>query len=74
MEQEQLALDLLAVSATLATFKADVTEKLEILQAEISAADDVKPELQSAFDSVKAVVDSLPVINPTPEPTPEVTV
>jgi len=71
MKQSELATALEATTAQLAKVKAEVIAKLTELETALANQENVTPEVQSAFDSLKSAVtevDDLNADTPT-EPT-----
>ncbi len=69
-EQSQLAADLQALQAQVVKSREEIIAKLAALEEAIQAADDVSPEVQAAFDELKAAVQTVDDIVPDPsEPT-----
>lgn len=63
-EQTQLAAQMREVSTQLAKVRDEILAKVAELEAALDAADDVSPEVQEAFDALKAQVQGLDDINP----------
>jgi len=59
MEQSELAQQLTALKDQTAKAKAEIIKKIEDLGAALDAADDVTPEVQEAFDALKAEVQGV---------------
>ena len=73
-EQTQLAAELREVTAQVTKIATEVTttlQKVEVLEAALQAADDVTPEVQEAFDALKAQVIALDEQIPDAPTTPE---
>ena len=72
MEQKDFALQLTALKDQLTKAKTEITDKLTALGDALDAADDVAPEVQAAFDELKATVqgvDDIVADAPPAEPT-----
>ncbi len=69
MEQKDFALQLTALKDQLAKAKTEIIDKLTALGDALDAADDVTPEVQSAFDDLKAAVQGVDDIVPDVPPT-----
>jgi len=59
MEQSELAQQLTALKDQTAKAKAEIIKKIEDLGTALDAADDVTPEVQEAFDALKAEVQGV---------------
>ena len=59
MEQSELAAQLAALKDQTAKAKAEIVKKIEDLGTALEAADDVTPEVQAAFDALKAEVQGV---------------
>jgi len=59
MEQSELAQQLTSLKDQTAKAKAEIIKKIEDLGAALDAADDVTPEVQEAFDALKAEVQGV---------------
>src|SRR6188768_2871869 len=70
MEQKDFALQLTALKEQLAKAKTEIIDKITALGDALDAADDVSPDVQTAFDELKAVVQGVDDIVPdaTTEP------
>lgn len=71
-EQSQLASDIQVVTEQVAKIGAEVSvtlEKVTTLEAALDAADDVSPEVQAAFDALKAQVIAVDDLIPDVEST-----
>jgi len=69
MEQKDFALQLIALKDQLAKAKTEIIDKLTALGDALEAADDVSPEVQAAFDDLKAAVQAQDDIVPDAPPT-----
>lgn len=74
LKQSELAVELTALTATVGKIKAEVTttlEKVSTLEEALANQENVTPELQAAFDELKASVTTVDELIPdTPvEPT-----
>lgn len=73
VKQAEIAAQLDEVTGTLqkvANESASLLQKINDLEAQIAQGDDVSPELQAAFDRVKAQAQVVDELVPDAEPTP----
>lgn len=68
MEQSELAAQLTALTEQTEKAKAEILQKIADLDEALQAADDVTPEVQAAFDSLKASVQGVDDIVADVEP------
>jgi chromosome segregation ATPase len=59
MEQSELAAQLTELQTQTEKAKAEIIAKIADLETALSAADDVTPEVQAAFDALKASVQGV---------------
>jgi chromosome segregation ATPase len=59
MEQSELAAQLTALQTQTEKAKAEILAKIADLEGALDAADDVTPEVQAAFDALKASVQGV---------------
>jgi chromosome segregation ATPase len=59
MEQSELAAQLTALQTQTEKAKAEIISKIADLEGALDAADDVTPEVQAAFDALKASVQGV---------------
>jgi len=59
MEQSELAAQLTALQTQTEKAKAEILSKIADLEGALDAADDVTPEVQAAFDALKASVQGV---------------
>ena len=69
MEQKDFALQLTALKDQAEKAKAEILAKVQSLEDALDAADDVAPEVQAAFDELKASIQGIDDLNADSTPT-----